>query len=81
MVRTLDGRIARVSTQLSKRLCCGCSLVLRVTKDAFSDSHNVTIGAAFSAKTIHTQHHGDVKLHIWDTAGWLNLGFFFVVPV
>lgn len=43
-------------------------LVLRVTKSQFSDTHSLTIGAAFSAKTIGTPA-GDVKLHLWDTAG------------
>ena len=43
--------------------------MLRITKDRFAETHNVTIGAAFSAKVLKLPNGHEVKLHIWDTAG------------
>lgn len=75
----MHARVCGMHAVLTVAGCCRASrrawdchsLVLRVTKDRFSDAHSVTIGAAFSAKVVHTPgpRPASVKLHIWDTAG------------
>ncbi len=44
------------------------SLVLRYTQDKFSETHAITIGAAFVSKDVSVGGR-PVRLHIWDTAG------------
>lgn len=56
--------------QLLLCLLRACSLVLRFTTDAFAESVQPTIGAAFSSKDVVAEAGSDpIKLHIWDTAG------------
>lgn len=50
------------------------SIVLRYTQDKFSETHALTIGAAFVSKDLSLSHGSSapsktVRLHIWDTAG------------
>ncbi|CAD2103754.1 ras-related protein Rab-5B, putative [Plasmodium vinckei lentum] len=45
------------------------SIALYLCHGRFSDSHQVTIGAAFLHHTIHLKNGETMKLHIWDTGG------------
>lgn len=45
------------------------SIVVRFTKDQFSDALNTTIGAAFASKDVKVEDGTLVRMQMWDTAG------------
>ena len=49
------------------------SILLRLTKNAFSEHSESTIGSAYVAATIETAQNV-VKFEIWDTAGMTFIG-------
>lgn len=45
------------------------NILLKYTKDQFSEGWNTTIGVEYATKIVTTEHGTRIKLQIWDTAG------------
>jgi len=45
------------------------NILLKYTKDEFSEGWNTTIGVEYATKIVITEHGTRIKLQIWDTAG------------
>ena len=45
------------------------NILLKYTKDQFSEGWNTTIGVEHATKIVHTEQGSRIKLQIWDTAG------------
>ena len=50
------------------------NILLRFTRDQFSEDEAITIGVEFATKTIVNQSGKRIKLQIWDTAGQEKYG-------
>ena len=45
------------------------NILLKYTKDQFSEGWNTTIGVEYATKIVNTEQGSRIKLQIWDTAG------------